>query len=216
MDKNSRDKYLLEADKLLSEFNSFRGRNELPFYDAPGKELEYLASRSQSLICRAARGTSYEDKVEHIIRQETAPDIKAEYLMGIIQSFVFELRQGYLDSLAERIHEEMFTDFLDMASHLLEEGFKDAAAVIAGSSLESHLRQLCNKWDIDITWTDANAKVKPKKAGTMNADLAKKEVHSKADQKLITGWLDIRNNAAHGHYEEVQKEQVDFMIKWII
>ncbi len=32
-----------------------------------------------------------------------------------------------------------------MAEHLLDEGYKDAATVIAGSSLEPHLRQLCQK-----------------------------------------------------------------------
>ena len=37
-----------------------------------------------------------------------------------------------------------------MAEYLLHEGYKDSAAVIAGSTLESHLRALCNKNGIDI------------------------------------------------------------------
>lgn len=37
------------------------------------------------------------------------------------------------------------SEFLDMSQHLNEAGYKDAAAVIAGSTLESHLKELAVK-----------------------------------------------------------------------
>lgn len=51
----------------------------------------------------------------------------------------------------------------------------------------------------------------PKKADRLNSDLAKSEAYTKLDQKSVTAWLDLRNNAAHGKYNEYTKEQVNFM-----
>ena len=95
-----------------------------------------------------------------------------------------------------------------MARHLLDSGYKDAAAVIAGSSLEAHLRQLAKRWDVEVG-------VEPRKADAINADLAKADAYSKLDQKNVTAWLDLRNKAAHGQYAEYQKEQVALMIDGI-
>jgi hypothetical protein len=58
---------------------------------------------------------------------------------------------------------EVFTDFIEMAEHLLEQGYKDPAAVVAGSVLEEHLRQLCHKNAIDTVTVDSSGKANPKK-----------------------------------------------------
>ena len=52
----------------------------------------------------------------------------------------------------------------------------------------------------------------PKKADTLNADLAASGVYGKLDQKNVTAWLDLRNKAAHGHYKEYTKEQVTLLL----
>jgi hypothetical protein len=101
-----------------------------------------------------------------------------------------------------------------MAQHLLDEGYEDAAAVIAGSSLEAHLKQLCQKNNID-TETTVSSRIEPKKADLINSELTKAEAYTKLDQKSITAWLDLRNKAAHGKYEEYSKEQVSIMISGI-
>ena len=46
------------------------------------------------------------------------------------------------------MHAELFADFLEMADYLLSEGYKDPAAVLGGSMLEEHLRQLRQSMDI--------------------------------------------------------------------
>lgn len=94
-----------------------------------------------------------------------------------------------------------------MAEHVLDTGYKDPAAVMCGSVLEEHLRQLCLKNGID-TVTSRDRKDIPKKADSLNADLARAGIYSKLDQKMITSWLDLRNFAAHGHYEEYTADQV--------
>ena len=95
-----------------------------------------------------------------------------------------------------------------MAEFLLGEGFKDAAAVMAGGVLESHLRQLCIKHGINVL----DSTGKPRKAAQFNDDLYKARVYSMVDQKSITAWLDIRNKAAHAKYQEYTKDHISIMI----
>lgn len=91
-----------------------------------------------------------------------------------------------------------------MAEYLLQQGYKDAAAVIVDSVLEEHLRKLSQKHGIPVVHGGSG----PKKADTLNSDLAGANVYSKLDQKSVTAWLDLRNNAAHGKYDQYTKEQV--------
>jgi hypothetical protein len=97
-----------------------------------------------------------------------------------------------------------------MAAHLLSEGYKDAAAVIAGSSLEVHLRNLAAKHSLSV---ELNGK--PKKADLINTELASASAYSKLDQKNVTAWLDLRNKAAHGHYQDYSKTQVELLVSQI-
>ena len=70
---------------------------------------------------------------------------------------------------------------------------------------------LCDKNGIN----SEDEKGSPKKADRLNAELAKAEVYTKLDQKSITAWLDLRNKAAHGKYNEYSKDQVSLMIAGI-
>ena len=83
-------------------------------------------------------------------------------LFSIAKALRDDIKAGCLKSFAELIHGELFGDFLEMAKHLLDEGYKDAAAVIAGSTLEGHLRQLCGLYGVSTT-TATGALAAPKK-----------------------------------------------------
>ena len=104
---------------------------------------------------------------------------------------------------------EIFSDYLEMAEHLLDEGYKDAAAVIIGSSLESHLRQLCSTNSISLESESGKGR---KSAQRLNEDLYKNEVYNKTDLKQVEYFLDIRNSAAHGDYDDYDKERVSQML----
>ena len=131
---------------------------------------------------------------------------------GILSAVREELAGGWLNTTRGLVSAEIFSDFLEMAQYLLEEGYKDPAAVVAGSVLEEHLRQLCQKHDIPTAVTKQD-RPQPKKADALNADLAKEQVYNKLDQKNVTAWLDLRNKAAHGKYQEYTKEQVSLMLQ---
>ncbi len=70
--------------------------------------------------------------------------------LEILNSIRQEIEGDWLFTVKGLIAAELFADFLEMADHLLEQGYKDPAAVIIGSVLEEHLRQLCSANSIPI------------------------------------------------------------------
>jgi len=139
----------------------------------------------------------------------------AEMGLGILKAIRSEIEGGWLFTVKGLVTAEVFADFIEMAEHLLESGYKDPAAVMAGSVLEEHLRQLCNKNGIPVT-LQKDGKEVPLKADVLNSELTKAEVYTKLDQKQVTAWLDLRNKAAHGRYDEYNKNQVETMIRGIV
>ena len=83
----------------------------------------------------------------------------------------------------------------------LDNKYITASAVIAGVVLETSLRTLCDQESIDHGKLDK-----------MNADLAKKGIYNKLQQKQITALADVRNSAAHGKTEEFTRDDVSDMI----
>jgi uncharacterized protein (DUF2164 family) len=135
--------------------------------------------------------------------------------MAILTSIREEIAGGWLFSMKGLISAEIFSDFLEMSEYFLAQGYKDPAAIMSGSVLEEHLRQLALKNEIPVQIAKDDKRVY-KKADRLNADLAQKETYTKLDQKSVTAWLDLRNKAAHGKYDEYTKEQVALMIQGII
>jgi hypothetical protein len=74
----------------------------------------------------------------------SAPSTVIE-LLGILSALRDDYEAGYLTSIEELIHADLFADFLDMAEELLKKKYKDAAAVITGSVLEEHLGSLLQR-----------------------------------------------------------------------
>ncbi|MDP8242089.1 MAG: hypothetical protein P9M09_03590 [Candidatus Celaenobacter antarcticus] len=143
---------------------------------------------------------------------ETATPDRTKIGRGILKAVKKELDGGWIFTVKGLVSAEIFSDFLEMAEYLLQEKYKDPAAVMVSSVLEEHLRQLCNKNGIDINKIK-NGKPVPKKADLLNSELASDSVYSNLDQKSITAWLDLRNKAAHGRYYEYTQEQVLFMLQ---
>lgn len=83
---------------------------------------------------------------------------------------------------------DIFADILEMAEYLLSEGYKDAAAVLIGAALEGHLRHLGNRHIVAITH---------------------------ADGRPFTAWLDLRNSAAHGHYDVYTADYVRLFLQGV-
>lgn len=147
---------------------------------------------------------------ENLVQRARVSDTEAG--LGILKSVKAEIENGWLLTLKGIVSAEIFSDFIEMASHLQTEGYKDAAAVMIGSVLEEHLRQLALKNGMEVS-VEKDGKSIPKKAELINVELCKQQVYKILDQKNITAWLDLRNNAAHGKYEAYTPEQVNLLIQ---
>jgi hypothetical protein len=137
----------------------------------------------------------------------------AMQLKPVLKALIAELKSGTLNDAHNLAHAEVFGDFLNMAQYLLDKGYKVAAAVIAGSSAESHLRRLAVKNGVPT----ANANGDPLNGGPLNDELAKAKVYDGTSQKLILSWQGIRNDAAHGKKTnaELDAHQIQGMIAGI-
>lgn len=115
-----------------------------------------------------------------------------------------DFKNGFLISFKQIVQAEVFDSELEQAKSLLESGYKNSSAVIAGVVLETAIKELCLNHGVELD---------RKKLTHLNDELAKAGVYNKLQQKQITALADIRNNAAHGDYDQFTKEDVIRMIQ---
>jgi hypothetical protein len=179
----------------------------IEFLDAPvGVEGEII-SLLQETINRLAPTKDYGRKsLEGIASNNESTLIRR--LAGVLKALRSDYEAGRILTIQQRIHSDVFSDFLEMAEYLIEdEGLKDPAAVLAGSVLEEHLRKLCDKHSITLP---PKATINP-----VNAELKRAGVYTTNESKQIDAWAGLRNSAAHGKRDEYSGEQVKLMIQGI-
>lgn len=203
-------KYIEQLQQIITEYEQYvRQSKYKDLSDFPKSDSQSLIIRAITTIKRITGDRSaYSKEIDRILVLHPTLHEHIHNIIGIVKSLKYDIENDYLKSLIELVHADIFSDFLEMAYHLNNKGYKDAAAVITGSTLENHLKQLAIKHNIDLN----NENGKPKKASSLNQELTKEGVYEKLDQKNVTAWLDLRNKAAHGHYGEYDKNQVNILI----
>ncbi|MFC9029186.1 hypothetical protein [Streptomyces arboris] len=165
-------------------------------------EAEIVANRLEAAVTRlTVKGSVYVQLVQRARGHGIGS--RLQHNMQVAISLRDDLDSGWTETVVELVHADTYSDYLEMADGLLAKGYKDAAAVITGTSLEVHVRALCVKSGVTIAVAG-----KPKRADTMNADLKKAGVYSGLQQKQITTWMGLRNSAAHGDYVDYDKGDV--------
>jgi hypothetical protein len=145
---------------------------------------------------------TFEERVE-----ADAHSSAAKAGVGILRGFLEDINNGYLVGVANLISAEVFTDFLDMAMHLLETGYKDPAASLCGAVLEDGMRRLADNSGLTIRSRED--------LSSLNARCARKGLYSRLMQKKIQVWTDIRNHADHGQFSEYAAEDVKAMLEGV-
>lgn len=122
-----------------------------------------------------------------------------------------DIAAGWLASVVELVHASTSSDYLEMARDLHGQGYKDAAAVIAGTSLEVHLKALATKYGLGLQLPNG----RPKKMDVLNAELKAVAAYNTNEQKQVTAWLGVRNSAAHGEYGDYDEGVVGSLIQGV-
>lgn len=199
---------------ILAEYADAKGKSQ--YSDCSDvldkQQLSVLQTRCLAAIERVGgRSSPYHEAGNRILQERTGKYDHLAGIVGVVQSLLHDLQSGYLKTLEELVHANVFADFLEMADHLTRARYRDAGAVIAGSTLEAHLRKLAAKLGVGVVTSAGN----PVKADVLNAEIVKAGGYSKLDQKNVTAWLGLRNDAAHGNYTAYDTNQVTLMIAGI-
>lgn len=115
-----------------------------------------------------------------------------KHVLGSLKALRHDVEADALTSYAELVHASIFADLLEDADYLLGEGYLLAAAVITGATLEEHIRKLAAKHSVGTSTSG-----RPAKTANLNDQLTRDHVYSRADHDLVSGWIRIRNEAAH-------------------
>jgi hypothetical protein len=123
--------------------------------------------------------------------------------LQVLLSLRDDLVKGRLISFRKLVTAEVFSDFLDMAEHLLANGYKDPSASLIGAVLEIGLRDIASGNELKVGARDDLT--------ALNNRLAEAAVYSRLVQKSINVWIAIRNYADHGQFEQYAAEDVKSM-----
>jgi hypothetical protein len=126
---------------------------------------------------------------------------------GILRAVRQDIEGGYLKRVEDLVSAEVFTDFLDMAEHLLAQGYKDPAASLIGAVLEDGLRRICVKNSLSLNPIES--------INSLNKKLADAQVYNRLIQKKVHVWNDVRNNADHGKFSEYSIQDAKEMAKGV-
>ncbi|MFF0760578.1 hypothetical protein ACFYWH_11105 [Streptomyces sp. NPDC003737] len=196
------DKIVDQLNFLIKASENYTKNDSWSLLGGAADDPIVLSNRLEAAIERATRPNSTYMKQLDVARRKTQP-----YRLREVRTVALGLRDdliaGWVESVVELVHADTYRDYLEMAEGLLAKGYKDAAAVITGTTLEVHVRALCVKNGVATEVAG-----KPKKADTMNADLKKAGEYDGLQQKKVTFWMDLRNKAAHGNYDQYDKGEV--------
>ena len=177
-----------------------------------------MTARGGELITRLyGKGSQYYEmykaatKTAHFTTMHSNHYEHVSNLVGLFKGIKHDIDTGMLSNMKSLLQAEIFADFLDMAEHLLVEGYKDAAAVILGAVLEDSLRKIAYAHGISTI----GSKGQPLTIDPLNVAVCKSGVYGPLVQKQVTSWANLRNDAAHGHFADYDPAQVKQMLLFV-
>ena len=127
--------------------------------------------------------------------------------LGVLQAALEDVKEGHLETLQEMAVAEVFSDFLDQADHLLQNGYSAPAASLTGAVLEKGLRALATRKGIAVRARD--------NLSSLNNKIGDKGVYNRLRQKQVAFWIDVRNAADHGNFDDFTDRDVSDLIKGV-
>jgi hypothetical protein len=147
---------------------------------------------------------------EHLYVQQFRERVEAGFTgsvesgRGILRAVREDVADGYLSRLQALVAAEVFSDFIDMADHLLDAGYADPAASLTGAVLERGLRQIALEREVKVRRRDDLT--------SLNAKCAAAGIYNRLVQRRLQVWISVRNHADHGEFDEYSESDVREMI----
>ena len=190
-------------DAVIAEGQALRPRSE-GHYDL-ADVTRWRTSAEHLLVELTGKSSPYYERfTEFVERDASGYREYVEACVAIIEAVQSDLRSGRLQSFRLLVEAEVFADFIGMAEHILDHGYYGAAAALMGSILERGLRDIAEKGGVKVGATGD--------LPGLNMRLAKAGVYNALRQKEVHFFIDVRNKAAHGEFEQFSKDDVRKMI----
>jgi hypothetical protein len=120
--------------------------------------------------------------------------VNPNILAGILTAAMADFREGFMADTKLLVSAEVFADFLAQAEVLLENDYKDAAAVVIRAVLEDGLRRVCISKGIAVKDRDG--------VHQLAEAMTKQNILTAVQFKEVEAKKEIGNKAAHGKFSE--------------
>ena len=147
----------------------------------------------------------YRREFENCCQDADEDDVKQG--VAVLRAARDDISGGYLQKVQTLVSASVFSDFLDMAEHLLDNGYKDPAASLIGAVLEDGLRRICGDNNITVKSDD--------NISSLNQKLTQKPVYTLLQRKQIEVWNKLRDYADHGYFDQYSAENVKDMLQGV-
>lgn len=172
-----------------------QGENKVP--------LHAWLTKTQNIIEGVFGANSQQLQHLHQLTQRTVEYAHQVYsIVGLLEGALNDLENGFLRGQEFIVAGEVFDSVLQRAKYLVDNGFKDAAAVLVRVVIEDALKRIAREEGLDDS----------KKASAINDDLKGAKRYPQPQWRLIQSWLDIGNSAAHGDFGDYTEDDVKRMI----
>jgi hypothetical protein len=159
----------------------------------------WRASAEQLLVQLLGKNNPYYERFVEIIKRNRGGYYEdVDSCVAIIEAVQGDLQGGRLRSFRRMVEAEVFADFIGMAEHILDNGYYGAAAALMGGALERGLRDIAQSRDVRLGASGDLA--------GLNARLAQAGAYNAVRQKEVQYFIDIRNKAAHGHFDQFSRD----------
>jgi len=118
-----------------------------------------------------------------------------------------EIEKGFLYKIENLISADFFDSIFEHAEYLLSKGHKDPAAILGRVVIEETLKHIAERESIFLGNKEKLSKI--------NEILWKNNVYTKITWRLIQGYVDLGNFAAHGDFDKYDESEVEDMLSWI-
>jgi hypothetical protein len=198
----------MTTDEVLEYIEKLASRAEEIDQDSP--EIHGLMARAREFL-RVHVGESSEFYNSIFFLNEKKPDGKA--FANILRSFQEYIRDGFSAEFTplQQAQINVVSDFLDQACILLQDKkvHPAAACVVTGAALEEFLRNWVDRKSLKI------GNRKPSIAAYTDI-LSRNNLITKQDRKDILAWSGLRNEAAHGKWNDLaDRERAKIMLEGV-
>ena len=147
----------------------------------------------------------YRNNIRLIDRGEKVDKIRY-YNSAVLDTLKTEVQYGLIETIENKVTGKLYGDFIIIARHLIEEGNKEAAAILASAALEDSMKKVAIKHALEVEDNSLDKVV--------NA-LISKSIIKGTQSAVVKSYIAIRNKAFHAQFNKIEVPEVKSLIAFV-